>query len=99
MATPAFQVARRTCRLPISSRVVSIARSTSGETLNGGFHLLSAPRDETGAFQQPDVLELLLSYLEGLSYGMELSLEIPTEQMLIESSTARIRSGFSHNKR
>jgi hypothetical protein len=35
-------------------------------------------------FQQPDVLELLLPYLEGISTGTELKLEIPPEHMIIE---------------
>ena len=38
-------------------------------------------------FQQPDVLELLLPFVEGLDYGAELLLEIPSCQMLIESPT------------
>jgi hypothetical protein len=33
-------------------------------------------------FQQPDVLELLLPFVKGLSYGMALSLEVPTAQMI-----------------
>ncbi|MCF7675661.1 MAG: MFS transporter [Akkermansiaceae bacterium] len=36
-------------------------------------------------FQQPDVLELLLPFVPGLEYGAELILEIPAEQMVIES--------------
>lgn len=35
-------------------------------------------------FQQPDVLELLLPFMEGLSTGTTLILEIPKEQLLIE---------------
>ncbi|MES2924793.1 MAG: hypothetical protein V4819_24780 [Verrucomicrobiota bacterium] len=35
-------------------------------------------------FQQPDVLELLLPFIEGLNYGAELILEIPAGQMVIE---------------
>lgn len=35
-------------------------------------------------FQRPDVLELLLPFMSGLSYGMELNLEIPAAQMVIE---------------
>lgn len=35
-------------------------------------------------FQQPDVLELLLPYVEGLRAGLELNLQIPSDQMLIE---------------
>ena len=37
-------------------------------------------------FQQPDVLELLLPFVNGLSYSTEIRLEVPTEQMLIEPS-------------
>ena len=39
-------------------------------------------------FQAPDVLELLLPYVEGLHYGMELTLEIPSGQMHIERPPA-----------
>ena len=35
-------------------------------------------------FQQPDVLELLLPYIPGILTGMELTLEIPIEQVVIE---------------
>jgi len=35
-------------------------------------------------FQAPDILEMLLPYVEGLTYGMELTFEIPAEQMVIE---------------
>jgi hypothetical protein len=37
-------------------------------------------------FQKLDVLELLLPFVNGLSYGAEIRLEVPTEQMLIEPS-------------
>lgn len=37
-------------------------------------------------FQKLDVLELLLPFVNGLSYGAEIRLEVPTEQMLIERS-------------
>jgi hypothetical protein len=32
------------------------------------------------------VLELLLPFVNGLSYGAEIRFEVPTEQMLIEPS-------------
>jgi len=32
-------------------------------------------------FQNPDVLELLLPFVDGIQYGLELSLEIPKTQM------------------
>jgi hypothetical protein len=35
-------------------------------------------------FQAPDVLELLLPWIEGLTYGMALTLQVPPDQMLIE---------------
>lgn len=35
-------------------------------------------------FQQPDVLELLLPFVEGLKYGDEIQLRIPAEQMILE---------------
>lgn len=34
-------------------------------------------------FQKPDVLELLLPWAEGLSYGTKIKLEVPEEQMMI----------------
>jgi len=48
--------------------------------------LIYYPHPETKPehFQAPDVLELLLPFVEGLEYGMELRLEIPAEQMVIE---------------
>ena len=48
--------------------------------------LIYYPHPETKPehFQAPDVLELLLPFVEGLHYGMELTLEIPSDQMLIE---------------
>ena len=39
-------------------------------------------------FQQPEVLELLLPYIEGISTGMEMTLEIPAEQMIVEQSSS-----------
>ena len=41
-------------------------------------------------FQQPDVLELLLPYVEGLNYGDEVDLRIPAEQMILETPTSEI---------
>ncbi len=35
-------------------------------------------------FQQPDVLELLLPFVEGMHYGMELHLEVPADQLAID---------------
>lgn len=50
--------------------------------------LIYFPHPETKPehFQQPDVLELLLPFVKGLDYGMELSLEVPAAQMVFESS-------------
>jgi hypothetical protein len=36
-------------------------------------------------FQKPEVLELLLPWMEGLAYGQKIWLEAPAEQMRIES--------------
>ncbi|MES2661069.1 MAG: hypothetical protein V4689_20770 [Verrucomicrobiota bacterium] len=54
-----------------------------GSSIDG---LIYFPHPETKPehFQQPDVLELLLPFVEGLDYGAELTLEIPMEQMSIE---------------
>ena len=50
--------------------------------------LIYYPHPETKPehFQQPDVLELLLPFVDGLSYGADLLLELPEEQMLIEDA-------------
>jgi len=47
--------------------------------------LIYFPHPETKPthFQAPDVLELLLPFVEGLAYGAEIRLEIPSMQMLI----------------
>jgi hypothetical protein len=49
--------------------------------------LIYYPHPETKPehFQAPDVLELLLPFVDGLHYGMELSLEIPAAQMVIQA--------------
>lgn len=45
------------------------------------------PETKPEHFQPPDTLELLLPFVEDLSCGMELRLEIPTAQMVIEVPT------------
>lgn len=42
------------------------------------------PETKPEHFQRPDVLELLLPFIDGVSYGMELTLEIPAEQMILQ---------------
>lgn len=37
-------------------------------------------------FQQPDVLELLLPFVDGLKYGDEVRLKIPAGQMVVETA-------------
>jgi len=49
-----------------------------------GFIYFPHPETKPEHFQAPDVLELLLPFLKGVKYGMELSLEIPAEQMRFE---------------
>jgi hypothetical protein len=41
------------------------------------------PDTKPAHFQQPDVLELLLPFVAGLSYGAVIRLEVPAAQMLI----------------
>jgi len=41
-------------------------------------------------FQQPDVLELLLPFVGGLHFGMALTLDIPTNQMVIDSANGHM---------
>lgn len=47
--------------------------------------LIYFPHPETKPthFQQPDVLELLFPFVEGLSYRAEIQLQVPSTQMLI----------------
>ena len=61
---------------------VRLARS-GGERVDG---LIYYPHPETKPehFQKPDVLELLLPFVEGIRYGAALELEIPREQMEIK---------------
>jgi hypothetical protein len=51
--------------------------------------LIYFPHPETKPehFQQPDVLELLFPYVHGISYGMDLQLAVPSDQMLIEEAS------------
>jgi hypothetical protein len=50
-----------------------------------GFIYYPHPDTKPTHFQQPDVLELLLPFVEGMHYGMELTLETPADQLSIES--------------
>ena len=49
-----------------------------------GFIYHPHPDTKPEHFQAPDVLELLLPFVEGLTYGMEISMEIPAAQMVFE---------------
>lgn len=51
-----------------------------------GFIYYPHPQTKPEHFQQPGVLELLFPYLESMSYGDEVRLEIPASQMAIECS-------------
>jgi hypothetical protein len=57
--------------------------------------LIYYPHPETKPehFQNPDVLELLLPFVDGLSYGAELLLEVPVEQMLIGTAETNQNKG------
>jgi hypothetical protein len=54
-----------------------------------GFIYFPHPDTKPEHFQEPDVLELLLPFVDGLHYGMTLSLEIPTTQMVFGPSICR----------
>ncbi|WP_052572958.1 hypothetical protein [Haloferula sp. BvORR071] len=58
-----------------------------------GFVYYPHPETKPEHFQQPDVLELLLPKVEGLHYGMELTLQVPEEQMAIEEIAPTIVHG------
>jgi hypothetical protein len=42
------------------------------------------PATKPEHFQKPDVLELLLPWIEGLDYGSRITLSVPAEQMRFE---------------
>ena len=52
-----------------------------GGEMVDGFIYYPHPETKPEHFQAPDVLELLLPFLKGIKYGMELSLKIPAGQM------------------
>jgi len=56
----------------------------SGEAPVSGWIYYPHPETKPEHFQQPDVLELWLPYVEGLHYGMPVTLEIPASEMTIE---------------
>lgn len=49
-----------------------------------GFIYYPHPETKPEHFQSPDVLELLFPRVEGLDYGMEILLEVPADQMVLE---------------
>lgn len=55
----------------------------------GGLIYYPHPETKPEHFQQPDVLELLLPFVEGLEYGTDLILEIPEDQMVIEQDAEK----------
>lgn len=59
----------------------------SNESAIAGFIYFPHPATKPEHFQRPDVLELLLPFIEGLHYGMEINLEISTAQMIVELPT------------
>ena len=62
--------------------------SHSNQPAVAGFIYFPHPETKPEHFQKPDVLELLLPFVEGLKYGMALQLQIPTAQMRMEAATA-----------
>ena len=57
----------------------------AGEPPVEGLIYYPHPETKLEHFQRPDVLELLLPFVEGIAVGSELRLEIPLEQMIIET--------------
>jgi hypothetical protein len=57
---------------------------TTGATPIAGLIYFPHPATKPEHFQQPDVLELLLPWIDGLDYGIEVTLEVPREQMVFE---------------
>ena len=56
-----------------------------GEPSISGSIYFPHPETKPEHFQKPEVLELLLPWMEGLTYGQKIWLEVPVEQMRIES--------------
>jgi hypothetical protein len=58
-------------------------RRTGAEPVAG---LIYYPHPETKPehFQQPDILELLLPFVEGLAYGIDVQLEVPIAQLAFD---------------
>ncbi|HTI71407.1 MAG TPA: hypothetical protein VMF06_15655 [Candidatus Limnocylindria bacterium] len=52
-----------------------------------GFIYYPHPETKPEHFQKPDVLELLLPYVDGLSYGTDLVLEVPRSQMTFHEAS------------
>jgi hypothetical protein len=50
-----------------------------------GYIYYPHPNTKPEHFQAPDVLELLLPFVEGLRYGMPLRLEVPADQMVFDA--------------
>jgi hypothetical protein len=55
-----------------------------GATSIPGLIYYPHPATKPEHFQQPDVLELLLPWIDGIDYGTKLTLEVPHEQMTFE---------------
>ena len=49
-----------------------------------GYVYFPHPETKPEHFQKPDVLELLLPRVDGMHYGMELMLQTPSSQLIIE---------------
>ncbi|MEO1181282.1 MAG: hypothetical protein AAFX51_10615, partial [Cyanobacteria bacterium J06636_28] len=54
----------------------------TGQRING---LIYYPHPETKPehFQDPATLEVLTEFIDGLSYGMDIELELPSSQLLV----------------
>ncbi len=58
----------------------------TGQMPLAGLVYFPHPETKPEHFQQPDVLELLFPFVPDLSYGTQLKLEVPDDQMWIGSS-------------
>jgi hypothetical protein len=67
-------------------------------TTVAGYIYYPHPETKPEHFQQPDVLELLLPFVEGLRYGMTLRLEVPADQMVFEAATHPSKIGRASRK-
>lgn len=67
-----------------------------GKAPVAGYIYYPHPETKPEHFQRPDVIELWLPFVEGLSYGLELGLKVPRFQMVFEPNGRRMDAAPVH---